>query len=617
MWQRSLWCVFAGFGALCHASQVPIVPHVGPQPGDTTSVGEAPEQGRLLSFDKPHHTSGGLSAKEDHSPLADWILDDPPGVNSTAHFVFETVNSLLQHWPNTRMRNGHNIVPGMIPTGTLLYHGTWHSELPPGPDWAALDPEHSVIFCGGLVEDGKCWHLILMTTRPLNVVYFDGTSAAKLSTGTLDSQDIVTWGDVRPDWSFDELSRITTLCDWGREYNVDGFVRQVSAEVMLCNFTSGVRVVSFSNIVDPLMPRSTSSKFSPTFEAMYAGSRHNRFPGETRVQLDLSGLISFYDTDLVPSLVPARFGKERWDHRLRNISTEDAVRVKARLEEALSRPAGKSSSIDWRALIHVVVDRYSERLQVVQYLLNSTDTNSYEPDSVIDHAIKTQVQLRHMLMPYIDVSVTPPSVNDTMKRMASDVLDWTRPVYKLCATTHTDMLKDRTMTSSEKLLLTAVQGTTREICRVVTKMWGLGVLAGVDQFMGIDGEPDMETTQRMMKTWRKDIDELMAWLDWNVWVKCRPECSPEEMCYLTTWPVGFPPRRRRSRIPGPDEGGRAPSLLSQSVPEPTPVPTATPVPWRGGLPNGELAEDWERPQPRCIRRVDPYDLGVRVAASNF
>ncbi|KAI6108280.1 hypothetical protein F5141DRAFT_1122059 [Pisolithus sp. B1] len=622
MLQRALCCTFVGLGALCHAAQVPIVSDLGPQP---TSVCEAPEQGRLLSFDKPHYATGGLPVEGDHDPLVDWRLDDPPNVNSIGRLIFETVSSLLQHWPNTRMRNGirapmlHPLIflispsripflvhPGLRMTGgTLLYHGTWQPELPPRPDWAAFDPEHSVIFCGGLLKDGKCWHLTLMTTRPLNVVYFDGTSAAKLPIGTLDSQDIVTWGDVKPDWSFDEWSRITTLCDWGRKYNIDGFV----SEVMLCNLTSGVRVVSFPNIVDPVIFRNTSNtRFPIPFEVMYAGSRHNRYPGETRVRLDLSGLVSFYDTELVPSLVPARFGKERWDHRLLNISTEDAVRVKTRLEEALSRPARSSSGVDWQALIRVVVDRYSERLQVVQYLLNPTDANSYEPDSVLDYAIKTQVQLRHMLMPYIGVDITPRAIGANVTRTASDMLDWARPVYKLCATTHTDGLKDCTMTSSEKSLLDAVQGTMREICCVVTKMWGLGVLAGVDQFMDIDREPDVETIQNMMKTWREDIDELMAWLDWNVWVKCRPECGPEEMCYLTTWPTGFPPPHGRARIPRPGKGGHVPPLLSQSIRDSVLVPTATPVPCRGGM-----ADD----EPRCIRRIHPYDLGVRAAASHF
>jgi len=40
--------------------------------------------------------------------LSKWQLDEPPNVNSTGHLVFETINSLLQHWPNTRMRTGES-----------------------------------------------------------------------------------------------------------------------------------------------------------------------------------------------------------------------------------------------------------------------------------------------------------------------------------------------------------------------------------------------------------------------------------------------------------------------------------------------------------------------------
>ncbi|KAI6033292.1 hypothetical protein EDC04DRAFT_2213368 [Pisolithus marmoratus] len=237
----------------------------------------------------------------------------------------------------------------------------------------------------------------------------------------------------------------------------------------------------------------------------------------------------------------------------------------------------------------------------MQYLLNSTNTDSYDPDNVIDYAIKIQVQLRHMLMSYIFFDVMPPSIDAKMKETGSDVLGWARPVYRLCAAAHTGMLKDEAMASSERLLLDVVRKTTLEICRVVTTMWGSGVLAGVDQFMGTDKELDVEAIRNIMKVWKDDVDELMAWLDGNVWVKCRPACGPEEMCYLTTWPVNFPPNNR------------------SRVPRPNPVPTAstTPLPWRGGPPPGKLAKDWQRPQPRCIRRVDPYDSGVRVIASNF
>ena len=36
----------------------------------------------------------------------EWSLDEIPNPNVTDHLVFETVYSLLQHWPNVRMRNG-------------------------------------------------------------------------------------------------------------------------------------------------------------------------------------------------------------------------------------------------------------------------------------------------------------------------------------------------------------------------------------------------------------------------------------------------------------------------------------------------------------------------------
>ncbi|KAF8834308.1 hypothetical protein BDN67DRAFT_591393 [Paxillus ammoniavirescens] len=43
--------------------------------------------------------------------LENWNMDHHPNPNATGHLVFETVNSLLQYWPNTRMRNGKEYIP--------------------------------------------------------------------------------------------------------------------------------------------------------------------------------------------------------------------------------------------------------------------------------------------------------------------------------------------------------------------------------------------------------------------------------------------------------------------------------------------------------------------------
>lgn len=85
-----------------------------------------------------------------------------------------------------------------------------------------MDPEHSYFFCEG---QQRCWHLTLATTRPLKVVYFDGKSAAKIPSGPLDTQDLLAWGESRPDLMWDEERRIKDLCSWGKHLGVDGFVR--------------------------------------------------------------------------------------------------------------------------------------------------------------------------------------------------------------------------------------------------------------------------------------------------------------------------------------------------------------------------------------------------------
>ena len=123
-------------------------------------------------------------------------------------------------------------MPGTIPVGTLLYHGTTREKIPSSPDWTATDPEHSYMLCffsPEIPEDSTgCWHLTLIANRPLKVLYFDGNSAANFLGGSMDSQDILLWGEVKPDWSNEEWKRIDSLCEWGKQYGIDGFVRCVS-----------------------------------------------------------------------------------------------------------------------------------------------------------------------------------------------------------------------------------------------------------------------------------------------------------------------------------------------------------------------------------------------------
>ena len=242
----------------------------------------------------------------------------------------------------------------------------------------------------------------------------------------------------------------------------------------------------------------------------------------------------------MPSLVAMRAGQERWDHSAQNISNEDISAVKSRLEAALIRPSGLSSGIDWRTLFQLIVDRFAGRLELTSHLLNSSTT---DPDEIVNLAKHTQSQFRLMLTPYLLFSATPADPSD------KGDTSWTIPIYRLCATTYTGFMESRldSMTDSEKSLLRATRGTTREICRVVTKMWAAGVYAGIDPLLNTKDTPDIVEVTKVRSRWTEDLNRLMAWLDWHVWVKCNPGCRPEvrqfacgyaEIRSLTIWCAG-------------------------------------------------------------------------------
>lgn len=150
---------------------------------------------------------------------------------------------------------GHAIVPGTVTPGTLLYHGgifdrTGHP--PPGPEWVAFDPEYSYLYSSTLHT--------FQVVQPLKVLYFDGTrsvagpayfahdcallspdfcfcvscqcssaglSGASTPTGVMDTMDIMMYGKIHDESQavLHDWDRINELCEWGRQYGLDGYVR--------------------------------------------------------------------------------------------------------------------------------------------------------------------------------------------------------------------------------------------------------------------------------------------------------------------------------------------------------------------------------------------------------
>ncbi|KAG9016103.1 hypothetical protein FRB93_011577 [Tulasnella sp. JGI-2019a] len=171
---------------------------------------------------------------------------DPPSADETGNLIFNSLNGFLKHQPNALYRNGHAIVAGTVNPGTLLYHGSNRNctkNPPDTPEWVSFDPEHSYLFGSRMYT--------FQVSRPLKVLYFDGSSAAKMPSGPIDTQEILLYGELEEDMGWrKEGQHITDLCEWGKEFGLDGFLRmEFDFEIMICDFSVGLEVVSVLDLL--------------------------------------------------------------------------------------------------------------------------------------------------------------------------------------------------------------------------------------------------------------------------------------------------------------------------------------------------------------------------------
>lgn len=110
-----------------------------------------------------------------------------PGLNfsSPSPLIFHSTFGLLQQWPNTFFPNGHTIAPCTVAKNINLYHAREDGDLPPSPEWFAFDVAMAYVIAGASPESRM---LTYRTTRDIQCLYFDGTSASLMDDGSMDAQ---------------------------------------------------------------------------------------------------------------------------------------------------------------------------------------------------------------------------------------------------------------------------------------------------------------------------------------------------------------------------------------------------------------------------------------------
>ena len=203
---------------------------------------------------------------------------------------------------------------------------------------------------------------------------------------------------------------------------------------------------------------SLRSRESVSFESLHSGSWHNHLPGEARIRLDYSRLVSFFDPSLT-SLVAARTNKTRAKYRISGISPEDIKDVRDQLADIFTRD-GEGSGIDWGSLANIIVKRYSGRLKLTRHLLKPSKARN-----VTEQAYQVRAQVLTMLTPYMLVAAIPPNTTDIPDR------SWISPIVRQCAFSLTAWASADILTRQEKVVKHAIEEVQHEICRVVGEIW--------------------------------------------------------------------------------------------------------------------------------------------------
>ncbi|KAJ6478429.1 hypothetical protein DFH09DRAFT_1466878 [Mycena vulgaris] len=266
-----------------------------------------------------------------------------------------------------------------------------------------MDPDHAYPFCVG--EDGNA-------TEAGSWAVFPRLERGKHKKQGLDAQDLLVRGKVDRGGSpsargstdsvhGDGSSGSKDMCGWRWICEYQHAIHIVGphpilSEVMICDFTTGVELLAADFLAAPWGRHIRAPR-----RALPRRQKPNRGRARrlvVRPATDLSCLVSFYGadltTDLAPFLVAHRAGLEHWDHHVQSTSYGDLA-------------AYDRERRGLRPLYRVLVDRYADRLELLEYLLHITTAAN-----LAARAPTIQAQLRVMLTPYILYAARPSEAAD-------------------------------------------------------------------------------------------------------------------------------------------------------------------------------------------------------------
>lgn len=409
-------------------------------------------------------------------------------------------------------------------------------------------------------------------SRPLNLLYFDGESATLTATGSLDSQTALLRHHIElnpsDEFTYNETARGQELCALAREFGIDGYMRMNAGfEVLVCDIdASKVQDVIVANVTvpgnyvrenNPTLPldpnRQPPLGFGNTFVTEYAwdwvrsGAWHYGGYGnsggtrrENRVEMDLCGMITFYDP-LLHSVSGSHTGgirgKELYEngwglrrgHRLLGISSEDAKTVKKWIQLVLRRHRAPSllgrlknfwqpplpcSGSNWQVITEVITDSHRSRAIEIAHVLRQ-----YQREEVSKKMTMTRIhELSHaILAPYFQY----PRDNMPLSEVKQQTISH-------CSSLFTSYIKPDSINAFEGLLKDSINIVLDKLCRWEWDLLEWSENQTTDIFRNpsrVDGWSTDEPSEEDMESYSDRTETLLNWIGWSTWTDCPTKCA--------------------------------------------------------------------------------------------
>lgn len=481
--------------------------------------------------------------------------------------IFNSIHSAGRQWGSSLNHNGLAMIPARVPRGNLLYHGTHSSDVnQTGLEWLAFEPEHAEIFAIStrgahqkFFTKGRVQQVLqdpdqrdagseiprsteqapvrgylrtYQASRDLNLLYFDGMSAAKGCLGTLDTQDLVLRlinGSSPCDHQFADImthdyARVGELCKTVTAMGYDGLLRmEAGFEVVYCDFDDGgLRLLNQLRrpFWDQMKTWYNISRL--VFHAARAAlQRYNGMVEAGRLQLDFSRMVSayFYPVNITsPEIhIEGQVSAIRPLPRLLSTSHLERCCIQRRVRE-IAIPRGRPKQ-DWQAVVDAIISRYADRLALLAQLpLRDSDTAWFAAEIFV--ATNT----------YVDYPSTPKDVSAQSMKTNEDTAARTR-----CQRHYLQQVQpnESSFTPEDHLIYAAVTQVGR-ICE--TLFQARSRIQAAYQY-GVRGKETSRNISRAVEISQTTFQRLVKELKWTCWETCGG-CAIDEFCFLPMYPFG-------------------------------------------------------------------------------